>query len=140
MAEFLAGPTMVITWITSNGTTSLAGDYRTCTWTPSQAYVIASAGSDSQEGRLPALKDAKANVTLVAQTGGTSLISQLQPGQAGTLTIQPEGTASNKRKITFPSYCDGGVCEFPYADVAAIAVGFTGAGNILNNFTDGVNS
>src|SRR5687768_3968680 len=134
MAEFLAGPTMVITWTTSTGTTSLAGDYRTCSWNPSIAYVDASAGSDTQVGRLTALKDATAAVTLVAQTGGTSLVSQLQPGQAGTLVIQPEGTATNKRKITFPAYCDGGVAEFPYADVAAISVGFTGAGAVLNNF------
>jgi hypothetical protein len=140
MTEFLAGPTMVLTWTTANGTTSLAGDYRTCTWTPSTAYAEASAGSDTQIGRLPALSDAKANVTLVAQTGGTSLVAQLQPKKAGTLTIQPEGTASNLRKITFPSYCDGAVFDHPYADVVGIAVGFTGAGNLLNNFTDGVNA
>ena len=138
MAEYLAGPTMVLTWITSNGTTTLAADYRTCTWNPSTGYEDVSAGADSQVGRLPTLKDATAAIELVSQTGGTSLAAQLQPQQAGTLTIQPEGTATNKRKITFPAYCDGAQPSWPYANVAAISCGFTGS-SVLGNFTDAVN-
>ena len=137
MAEFLAGPTMVLQWITAAGTTSLAGDYRTCTWSPKVNYIEASAGSDTQVGRLTALKDATAAVTLVAQTGGTALASALTPGQAGTLIIGPEGTATGKRKITFPAYCDGAQYEHPYADIVAISCGFTGAGAVLANYTDG---
>lgn len=138
MTEYLAGPTMVLTWITSAGTTTLAADYRTCDWNPSVAYEDVSAGADTQIGRLPALADATAAITLVQQTGGTALASVLQPGQAGTLTIQPEGTATNKRKITFPSYCDGAKPSWPYANVAVISCGFTGS-SVLANFTDGVN-
>jgi hypothetical protein len=129
---------MVLSWATSAGTVSLAGDYRTCNWNPSIDYVEASAGSDTQKGRLTALKDATAAVTLVAQTGGTQIAALLAAGQAGTLTIGPEGTATNKRKITFPCYCDGAQYEHPYADIVAISCGFTGAGALLNNFTDGV--
>lgn len=139
MTEFLAGPTMVLNWIYSGGTISLAGDYRTCTWSPSVDYVEASAGSDTQKARLTALKDATAAVTLVAQTGGTAVVAALQAGTPGTLIIQPEGTATNKRKITFPAYCDGASYEHPYADIVAISAGFTGAGDILANYTDGVN-
>ena len=97
MAEFIAGPTMVLSWIWSGGTTSLAGDYRTCSWNPSVNYVDSSAGSDTHVGRLTALKDATAAVTLVAQTAGTALNAALAPGAAGTLIIAPEGTASGKR-------------------------------------------
>ena len=143
MTEFLAGPTMVMTWTatvgTTLGTTTLAADYQTCTWSPTVAYAEASAGADTQVARLAALKDATAAITLVTQTGGTSLKNALQPGQAGTLVIQPEGTAVGKRIITFPSYCDGAKCDFPYATVAVISCGFTGAGSILNNFTDSQN-
>jgi hypothetical protein len=138
MAEFLAGPTMVLTWTTSSGTTTLAGDYRTCAWNPSTGYEDVSAGSDTQMGKLPTLKDATAAIELVQQTGGTSLAAQLQPQQAGTLVIQPEGTASNNRKITFPAYCDGAVPSWPYANVAVISCGFTGS-SVLGNFSDGVN-
>lgn len=135
MAEFIAGPTMVLTWAYSGGTISLAGDYRTCSWNPSVAYVDSSAGSDTHVGRLTALKDATAAITLVAQTAGTQINAALAPGVAGTLTIQPEGTATNKRKITFPCYSDGAAYEYPYNDIVAISCGFTGNGT----HTDGVN-
>lgn len=138
MAEFLAGPTMVLSWIWTGGTISLAGDYRTCTWSPSIDYVEVSAGSDTQKGRITALKDATANVTLVAQTAGTAMVAALAPGMSGTLIIGPEGTATNKRKITFPCYCDGGAFDLPYADAVTITSGFTGAGAVLGNYTDGV--
>jgi hypothetical protein len=138
MAEFLAGPTMVLQWIWSGGTVSLAADYRTCNWAPTIAYVDVSAGGDTQIGRLTALKDATASIELVGQTGGTAIAAALSAGVAGTLIIGPEGTATGKRKITFPSYSDGAVVDFPYADVVAITCGFTGAGSLLSNFTDGV--
>ena len=139
MAEFLAGPTMVLNWIIPSGTIALAGDYRTCSWAPNIAYVDVSVGSDTQVGRLTALKDATAAITLVMQTAGTQIGTALSAGVAGTLVIQPEGTATGKRKITFPAYSDGANLEFPYADVAVISCGFTGAGSILSNFTEGVN-
>jgi hypothetical protein len=135
MAEFIAGPLMVMTWTHSGGTVALAGDYRTATWSPTTDYVETSAGSDTHKGRLTALKDATAAVTLVAQAGGTEITAALQPGVAGTLVIQPEGTASNKRKITFPSYADGAVTDHPYAEIVVISCGFTGNGT----WTDGVN-
>ena len=138
MAEFIAGPTAILTWTTSAGTFNLAADYRTFSWNPSIDYVETSAGSDTQKGRLTALKDATANVTLVGQTSGTAIVAALQPGQAGTLIFGPEGTATNKRKITFPAYADGAVTDAPYADIVTLTCGFTGGGAILANYTDGV--
>lgn len=139
MAELISGPTMVLTWTYSGGTISLAGDYRTCEWNPSITYEDVTAGSDTQIGRLTTLKDATANVTLVAQAGGTALVAGFSPGQAGTLVIQPEGTAASKRKITFPSYCDGIQTSFPYANVAVYTLGFTAAGAVLAAWTDSTN-
>ena len=138
MAELIAGPTMVLTWVISSGTHSLAGDYRSLEWNPSVAYEDVSAGSDTQIGRLPTLKDATCNVVLVQQTGGTVLLAALAPGQAGTLTIQPEGTAATKRKITFPAYCDGAQSSKPYNTVAQLTIGFTGS-NVLGIYTEGAN-
>lgn len=137
MAEFIAGPTMVLTWTYSGGTVALAADYRTCTWAPSVDYVETSAGADTHKGRLTALKDATASITLVAHAGtaGTAIQAALQPGAAGTLVIQPEGTATAKRKITFPCYADGANIDMPYADIVAISCGFTGNGA----WTDGAN-
>lgn len=138
MGELISGPTMVLTWTTSSGTFSLNGDYRNVQWNPSTAYAETTAGSDTQVGRLPTLKDATCSIELVVQTSGTAIASALQPQQAGTLKIQPEGTATNKRVITFPAYSDGAQVSFPYADVAVISCNFSGSSN-LNNFTDSVN-
>jgi hypothetical protein len=136
MTEFIAGPTMVLSFAGTAGTSSLAADYRTVTWTPSVAYVDSSAGADTHVGRLTALKDSTAAVTLVAQaTTGTSLIAPLAAGVYGTLTIQPEGTATGRRKITMPAYSDGPVIEFPYNEICVISCGFTGSGA----FTDATN-
>jgi hypothetical protein len=138
MAEFAAGPTAILSWIWSGGTISLAGDYRTFTWNPSIDYAEVSAGSDTQKGRITTLKDATAAVTLVAQTGGTAMVAALQPGNGGTLVFGPEGTATGKRKITFPCYADGAVTEAPYANEVTLSCGFTGAGAVLGNYTDSV--
>lgn len=138
MAEFVSGPTMVLTWTYSGGTVSLASDYRTCEWNPSITYEDVTAGADTQIGRITTLKDATANVTLVAQAAGTALVAALQAGQAGTLTIQPEGTAQNKRIITFPSYCDGIQTSMPYANVVTYTIGFTGS-SALAAYTDSNN-
>lgn len=138
MPELIAGPTMVLNWKSGSGTTVLAADYRTCSWNPSIAFADTSAGADTQVGRSPTLKDATAAITLVGQTGGTAIGTVLQPGQAGTLEIMPEGTAVGKRKITFPAYCDGAKLDWPYADVFLITCGFTGS-STLANFTDATN-
>lgn len=139
MAEFVSGPTLVLSWIHSGGTTSLAGDTRSVQWNPSTAYAETTAGSDTQVGRLPTIKDATASIECVNPAGGTALYAALDSQKAGTLIIQPEGTATNKRKITFPCYSDGAQYAHPYADTATLTCSFTGAGNVLNNYTDGVN-
>lgn len=138
MAELISGPSMILTWTYATGTISLNGDYRTCDWNPSITYEDVTAGADTQIGRLTTLKDATCSVTVVQQTAGTALIAGLQPGQAGTLTIQPEGTAVGKRKITFPAYSDGIQTTMPYANVAVHTIGFTGS-STLATYTDASN-
>ena len=137
MPELIMGQAGTIQWITSGGTFAMNADFRTVNFTPSVAYADVSAGNDTQVGRLPTLKDAVASISLVKQAGGTALVAQLQPGQAGTLIIGPEGTATGKQKITLPAYCDGAKTGAPYADVATLDVGFSGS-SVLANFTDSV--
>jgi len=126
MAEFIAGQSMVLNWIYSAGTVSLGGDFRTCTWTPAIETVDTTAGNDAFAYSLPSIKSAKASITLVEQSAGTILNAALDAGVQGTLIIQPEGTATGKRKITMPAFSDGASYDYPYKDVAAISCGFTG--------------
>lgn len=134
MAEF-TGKDLLLSWITSYGTQSLGSDYRTVSWNPTIAYADTSAGSDTHVGRLTALKDATAAVTLVDSSGGTAMYTPLQSGVGGTLIIQPEGTATGKRKITFPCFCDGAVPAYTYNDTTTTSINFTGNGA----YTDAVN-
>ena len=126
---------MILQWITSAGTFDIKADFRNVNWSPSVAYADASAGQDTQVGRLPTLKDATADIELVNAAGGTALYAAMNAGQAGTLIIGPEGTATGKRKITLPAYSDGAKYAHPYADVATITNSFSGS-SVLNNYTD----
>ena len=128
MAEFCAGLTMVLQWVWSGGTTSLAADYRTCTWTPTIDLVDTSAGADQSRTRIATIKDATAAFTLVNQSGGTAIKAALSPGIGGTLIIGPEGTATGKTKITMPALCNGATIEYPYADLSIMTCTFTGNG------------
>jgi len=133
MAEF-TGSALLLSWITTAGTQTLGGDYRTVSWNPTVAYADTTAGADTHVGRLPTLKDATAAVTLV-DNQGTATYASFQPGVGGTLIIQPEGTAASKRKITFPCYSDGAVPSYTYNDTTTVSINFTGNGS----FTDGTN-
>ena len=135
MPELIAGPTMILSWIWTGGTVVLNGDYRSVSFNPTIAYEEVTAGSDTHVGRLTTLKDATASVELVIQTAGTAMGIALQPGNSGTLLIQPEGTAVGKRKISLPCYCDGAQPSFPSANVAGYSIGFTGSSTI-GNFAD----
>ena len=135
MGELIAGQTMIMTWAYSGGTISLNADYRTFGWSTTANMEDISAGADTQVGRMPTLIDAHADVTLVQQTAGTALIAALAATTAGTLTVQPEGTAAGKRTITLPCYCDGAQYDIPYANVAVITCGFTPS-SVLGLWTD----
>ena len=100
MAELIAGPTMILSWIWSGGTISLNADYRTFTWNPTIAYEDVTAGQDTQVGRLTTLKDATAAIELVTQTAGTAMVAALAAGMGGTLISAPRGTATGKRYPT----------------------------------------
>ena len=128
MTEFISGPTMVIQWIYSGGTITLNTDYTTCAFSPSVDMVDITAGADTHRKRLTAIKDATASLTIYEQSGGTALATALGLGVSGTLIIGPEGTATGKRKITMPAFCNGAQYSYPFADKAEISVTFTGNG------------
>jgi hypothetical protein len=126
MAEF-TGKDLVLNWIWSGGTVALNTDYRTASWNPTIAYADKTAGADTHVGRIPTLKDATAAVTLV-DSSSTAIYACLEAGVSGTLIIQPEGTASGKRKITFPAFSNGAVPTYTYNDTTTISINFTGNG------------
>ena len=120
MAEF-TGSALIVQWIYSGGTVDLSADFRTVDWQPTTDMADSTAGSDTTRTRLATIKDATAAYTGVGQTGGTIIAAALAPGTSGTLIIGPEGTATGKRKITFPALSQGVQYSFPYSDVVTLS-------------------
>jgi hypothetical protein len=126
--EYIAGPIMVLQWIYSGGTINFAQDERSVSWTPSVEFVDATAGADTVRKRLATFKDATASVALVDQTNGQGTASALDAGVSGTLIVGPEGSATGKRKITFPSFSQGAKYNWPFDNIAEITCDFVANG------------
>lgn len=126
--EYIAGSTMVLQWIYSGGTISFAADERSVSWSPSVETVDATAGADTVRKRLTTFKDATASISMVDQTNAAGTASALDAGVSGTLIIGPEGTATGKRKITFPSFSQGAKYSWPFDGVAEITCDFMANG------------
>lgn len=119
---------MVVQWIYSGGTLDLSGDERSVAWSPSVEFVDATAGADTTRKRLKTFKDATASVAWVDQTNGQGTATAMDAGVSGTLIIGPEGTASGKRKITFPSFSQGAKYTWPFDNVAEVSCDFLANG------------
>jgi len=128
MAE-ITGKDLVINWFpSSGGTIALSGDFRTVSYTPSGKLANATAGSDAFESYIGTVKDTKVSYKGVMQSAGTALEDALESNTFGTLIIQPEGTASGKRKYTIPAFAGGANISWPYADTVEISCDFQGSG------------
>lgn len=126
--EYVGGTAMVLQWIYSGGTLNLAADARSVAWTPSIETIDTTAGSDTVRTYINSFKSAGASISLVDQTNAAGTASALDAGVRGTLIIGPEGTATGKRKITFPSMSSGGQYSWPYDGIAEIKCDFVATG------------
>lgn len=130
-----SGSALVITWTTSTGTTTLSGDQRSCTYTPTIEFIDETAGADQFKNYLGSVKDATADAEIIYQAAGTAVAAQTGIGQLGTLVIQPQGTAASLQKITTPSYISNSSWAIPYNDVVVLSLSWqqTGAGTVGTN-------
>ena len=127
MAEF-SGSALVCSWVYAGGTVALTGDHRTASLNPSIDLKDSSAGSDASKTNIKTLKSWNIQVGAVAQSNGTALEDALAEGTYGTVTLQPEGTASGHRKYTGAAFAMGAQFQFPYDDVVEYNVTFQGDG------------
>lgn len=129
MAEF-SGSALVCSWVYAGGTVTLTGDHRTASLNPGIDLKDASAGSDASKTQIKTLKSWNIQVGAVAQSGGTALEDALVEGTYGTITLQPEGTATGKRKYTGAAFAMGPQFNWPYDDVCEYSVTFDGDGDL----------
>lgn len=128
MAEF-TGSACVVKWVTTaGGTVDLSGDMRSVSWSPSIKFANATAGSDQDEVYLATIKDKKVSYKGVMQSAGTATEDALKEGTFGTLIVQPEGTATGKRKYTVPAFSQGAQLNWPYDNTVEITCDFQGSG------------
>lgn len=108
----------------SFGGTVLSSDFRTFEPEETIKKVDATAGSDANATYLYTVKDGKATCQLVAQTGGSTLWTQLIPGTSGTLIWGEEGTATGKQKHSVLANVDRRAKSEPYDGIVVINVDF----------------
>ena len=124
MAEY-AGSAMVLQWKTTSGTTLLNTDFRTFSWTPSLNWIDATAGADTYEVLLSSYGvGAEIPITMVAQSAGTLLLTELVRQKAGSLVYYPAGTGSTNIYYTIPATSAGPQWSSPFNDVTIITASF----------------
>ena len=128
MARF-TGKDLVMTWLPSTGgTITLNTDFQSVDYNPSGKLVSATAGSDAFEQYLATTKDTKVSYSGLFDSAGTATEDALAANTFGTLIIQPQGTASTKRKYTVPAFSGGANISYPFDNVVSIKVDFQGSG------------
>jgi hypothetical protein len=120
----ITGQNAFAQWIHSGGTVTLSSDYRQLNDQPSVDLVDFTAGNDTYKTYGVAHKDGQLSLTILAQAGGTVLISALAEGASGTIIFGEEGTAVGKPKTTFPAISMGPQRNTPYNNVVEISVTF----------------
>jgi hypothetical protein len=128
MPEY-SGSAIVMNWIYSGGTVTLTGDQRSVNISPSIDFIDTTAGADPRRKRLASIADVTVSWSALMQTGGTAIEDALAEGAAGTLIVQPEGTAAGKRKYTIGAFSQGAKLNFPYSDAVEITCDWMGDGN-----------
>lgn len=130
MAEF-TGKDCFVQWVWSGGTVALTTDFRRFTYTPTQAKFDTTTSNETDETYLTGIKGFTASYEGLGQAGGTATWDPFVIGTSGTLTVGPEGTATGKRKFTFPCFTTSDpLTDFVYNDLVKVAIAFQGNGAI----------
>ena len=129
MANEFVGSSLVGTWTTSTGTTTFTTDARNFTFTPTVAFVDATAGADTAIQRIQSFKDSTVTTDiLMTDNIGSATMVEYTEGKIGTLVWGEAGTAGGKLKTTLPAICQGANRAVPYNDVVTLSISWMGNG------------
>ena len=126
MANKFSGSALYFQWVYSGGTVLLSGQQRSVTITPSVDLIDGTAGDDADKEYLSGVKDATVSFAGVMSAMADSptyaeMEAALVEGNAGTINLGPEGTASTKRKYIIPAISLGASIAIPYDDVVELS-------------------
>lgn len=128
MAGEYAGTALNLQWIYSGGTVTLSGRYRTFSKSDSITTYPVDAAADTDMTYIRGIKDRTLNVGVLAVADGTATYDALAAGTYGTLLVSPEGTATGKRKESYPAYSLGVNVTEPYNNAVEWSIDFQGNG------------
>src|SRR5690349_10910822 len=117
-----------IDWIYPGGTVNFRNDARKADWSPDVETIDTTAGVDTVRSFINSFINATASISLEDQTNSAGTATALAPGTKGTLILSPEGTATGKHKILFPSMSKGAKYSFPFDGIAEITCEFVSTG------------
>jgi len=119
MAEYLGTNAYLIF-----GSTVLSGRYTSIDLGRGVALVDKSAGSDTHDSFLAALKNGTYAISFHKNAGDTATYAATVPGTEGTLIYAPEGTATGKPKHTCVCIVESVADPLTYNGLANYTINF----------------
>lgn len=136
-----AGSSLVVAWVQAAATTTLTGDHKSASYTPSINFIDCTGGPDANKSYIANVKDGSwtfnANMQSGTASGGTSVYTTLAEGNAGTLWIYPEGLTAGKSYISLPSLAQGAGFSWPYDNVVEVTANGQQNGARVEGTTNG---
>ena len=136
-----AGSSLVVAWVQAAATTTLTGDHRSCSYTPSIGMYDQTAGADGNKSYIPGVKDGTWTFNAVMQggtdSGGTTVYNTVAEGNIGTLFVYPEGLTAGLSKYAYPSISQGAAFSWPYDNVCEVTVNGQQNGARVEGTTNG---
>ena len=120
----LTGQNCSVSWIYSGGTVVLDTDQRNYSYTPSVDMYDQTAGADTWHTSITGAKNGQVAWAHVYQGGGSAVVQALEAGNAGTLIVGIEGTATGKPKNTIPAISQGAVVNVQYNNLIEVTCNF----------------
>lgn len=125
MANEFVGSSLYAQWVYTSGTIQLETDARNFNYTPSIAFVDATAGADQNIQRANSFKDGQITCDcLMLNTMASATAAAFDEGTGGSVIWGPAGTAAGKLKYTVPAISMGMTQSVPYNDVVTMSLTF----------------
>jgi hypothetical protein len=130
MTEFY-GKNLVFLWSTAAGTTDMTEYFRNVTFSPGGKIDDVTTGAATYKTKTTGVTDFTVTYKGLHQSKGTAVEDVLVLGQAGTIYLSPEGTATNARLYTLPVISQGPQVASQYDGLTELNVSFIGNGDIV---------
>lgn len=104
---------------------NISGEGRSVSFEQSSETLDDTVYGDANRTKIAGLLDGSGSFEAIDSTGDfTAAWDQILPGTSATMLIQPEGTASTKRQLSFTAVVTTRSISFPYDDLVTFSMAF----------------